>query len=199
MKCRRLFSVVLALTVVAFDVPVSTHAEESIAPPLPESRYGTYRIGPADVLQISVWKNELLTRSVPVRPDGMISLPLVDEIRAEGLTPMELRGALKQKLSEYMPHPEISVIVLELHSFAVSVLGEVKSAGRYELRSSTTVLDLLAQAGGMTDFASPSRIVVLRAEGGAVKRIPFDYKKVIAAPDAYENFLVRPGDILVVP
>lgn len=158
-----------------------------------------YRIGPADVLQIAVWRNEAVSRTVPVRPDGMISLPLVNEIRAAGLTPMQLRDALKKKFAEYIPNPEVAVVVLEMHSFAVSVLGEVKTAGRYELNSWTTVLDVLARAGGITEFAAPSRIVVLRPDGNAMKRIPFNYKKVVAAPNEHENFVVRPGDIVVVP
>ncbi len=158
-----------------------------------------YRIGPADVLQISVWKNESLSRTVPVRPDGMISLPLVNEVRAAGLTPMQLRDVLRKKLTEYLPHPEVSVIVMEMHSFMVSVLGEVKKAGRYQFAGPVTVLDVLARAGGITAFASPSDLYVLRHEGGVMKRIPFNYSKVIAAPGVNSDFFVQPGDIVVVP
>src|SRR5690349_1261036 len=139
-----------------------------------------YRIGPADVLHVSVWKNESVSRTVPVRPDGNISLPLANDIRAAGLTPMELRDAVKKKLRAYIPDAEVSVIVTEMHSYAVSVLGEVKEAGRYEMKSSATVLDVLAQAGGVTEFASRSRIFVLRGSGANAKRIPFDYDRVIA-------------------
>jgi len=158
-----------------------------------------YRIGPADVLQVSVWKNEAVSRTVPVRPDGMISLPLVNEVRAGGLTPMQLRDALKKKFTQYIPNPEVAVVVVEMHSFAVSVLGEVKTAGRYELKSWTTVLDVLARAGGVTEFAARSQIFVLRPDGNAMKRISFNYDKIIATSEPYENFLVQPGDIVVVP
>lgn len=161
----------------------------------------TYRIGPADVLQISVWKNDALTQEVPVRPDGMISFPLVNEIRAAGLTPMQLRDLLARKLAPYVSSPQISVVVLEIHSRAVSVLGEVKTPGRYELKDSATVLDVLAMAGGTTEFATRTGIVVLRNIDGAVRRIPFNYDRFIAAPksNARFNIYVEPGDVIVVP
>src|SRR5206468_4817575 len=107
-----------------------------------------YRIGPEDVLDIAVWHNEAMSRTVPVRPDGKISLPLLNDIQAAGLTPMQLRDALSKKLEEYMPTPEVSVIVKEVHSFKVSVVGEVKRPGRHELKSQATVLDILALAEG---------------------------------------------------
>lgn len=158
-----------------------------------------YRIGPADVLQISVWKNESLSRTVPVRPDGMISLPLVNEVRAAGQTPMQLRETLRRKLRDYLPDPEVSVIVMEMHSFMVSVLGEVRKAGHYQFAGPVTVLDVLARAGGITEFASPSNLVVLRPEGGIMRRIPFNYNKIVAAPGDNDNVFVQPGDIIVVP
>lgn len=158
-----------------------------------------YRIGPADVLQISVWKNEALSRTVPVRPDGMISFPLVNEIKAAGMTPMQLRDTIKKRLMEYMPKPEVSVIVMEMHSFVVSVLGEVKKPGRYRFTSQVTVLDVLAQSGGITEFASTSNLYVLRTEGSAKTKIPFNYGKVITSPVENDNFIVQPGDIIVVP
>jgi polysaccharide biosynthesis/export protein len=94
-----------------------------------------YRIGPEDVLEVSVWKNEAMSQTVPVRPDGMISLPLLNDVPAAGMTPMELKELLAKRLSEYMPSPEVSVIVREVRSFKVSVIGEVAHPGRYELKS----------------------------------------------------------------
>jgi polysaccharide export outer membrane protein len=155
-----------------------------------------YRIGPEDVLQISVWKNDAMSRTVPVRPDGKISLPLLNDVQAAGLTALELREALAQKLAEYMPSPEVSVIVSDIRSFKVSVIGEVTRPGRYELKSWTTVLDVLALAGGFTQFASRSRIVILHPEGPTMKRIPFNYNKVAGEQ---ENFYLRNGDIILVP
>jgi len=158
-----------------------------------------YRIGPEDTILISVWKNEAMSKSVPVRPDGMISLPLVNDVQAAGMTPMELREVLVKKLSEYMPTPEVSVIVTDVRSFKVSVIGQVRKPARYELKSWTTVLDVLALAGGLNEFAARTNIVVLRGEGKQMKRIPFNYSKVVGSGAEHENFSLRPGDIVVVP
>ena len=149
------------------------------------------------MLLISVWKNEALTRQVPVRPDGKISLPLLNDVQAGGLTALELRDILTRKFAEFMPNPEVSVIVSDIRSFKVSVIGEVVRPGRYELKSRTTVLDALALAGGFSQYATRSRIVVLRPDGGAaMKRIPCNYNK---APGDQENFYLSSGDIVVVP
>ena len=155
-----------------------------------------YRIGPEDMLQIFVWKNDAMSRTVPVRPDGKISLPLVNDVQAAGLTALELREDLTQKLTEYIPSPEVSVIVSDVRSFKVSVMGEIARPGRFELRSWTTVLDVLALAGGFTQFAGRSRIVILRPEGATMKRIPFNYNKLSGEQ---ENFYLRNGDIVLVP
>jgi polysaccharide export outer membrane protein len=156
-----------------------------------------YRIGPEDVLHISVWKNDVLSRAVPVRPDGKISLPLLNDVQAAGLSTLELREVLTRKLAEYMPSPEVSVIVSEIRSFKVSVIGEVSHPGRLELRSWTTVLDVLALAGGFTQFATRSKIVILQPDGKTVKRIPFNYNKALAGEQ--ENYYLRNGDIILVP
>jgi polysaccharide export outer membrane protein len=157
-----------------------------------------YQIGPEDVLEISVWKNPELSRTVPVRPDGKVSLPLVNDIQASGLTPIDLRDQVTAKLSEYIPAPEVSVIVREVHSRKVTVAGAVKLPGRYEMKSAMTVLEVIALAQGLTDFASKDRIVVLRQQGQKTERIPFNYRKISDAAQQ-DNFLVRPGDIVFVP
>ena len=176
---------------------VSTLAAAPGPQPTPEQ--GDYRIGPEDVLDIAVWNNTAISRTVPVRPDGKISLPLLNDVQAAGLTPMQLRDVLIKKLAEYMPTPEVSVIVREVHSFKVSVIGEVKKPGRHELKSRATVLDLLAMAEGLGEFAARGRIVILRHDGNALKRILFNYNKVVSADGELENFLLQPGDIVVVP
>lgn len=158
-----------------------------------------YRIGPEDVLHISVWKNEAMSQTVPVRPDGKISLPLLDDVQAAGLTPMQLRNILSKRLVEYIPTPEVSVIVREVHSFKVSVIGEVKRSGRYELKSRATVMDLLAQAEGLTEFASRSRIVIVRPNGTTMIRIPFNYNGVVSGDGERQNLFLQPGDIILVP
>jgi polysaccharide export outer membrane protein len=158
-----------------------------------------YRIGPEDVLQVSVWNNEAMSRTAPIRPDGKISLPLLNDVQAAGLTPMELRERLMQRLTEYMPHPEVSVVVTEVRSFKVSVIGQVPKPDRYQLQSAATVMDVLAMAGGFTEYASRSRIVVIRSSGDKTERIPFDYEKVRNGEPSQANFQVRPGDIVLVP
>jgi polysaccharide export outer membrane protein len=158
----------------------------------------TFRIGPEDMLDVQVWKNDELSRVVPVRPDGFISLPLVNDIRASGLTALELRDAITKRLSEFIPSPEVSVIVREVRSVKVAVLGAVRMPGHYEVKSAATVLELIARAQGLTEFADRGRIVVLRQNGGETTRIPFNYRKV-AEGSEQDNFYVRPGDIIVVP
>ena len=192
-------AMIVTLLAVAI-APGQARAQDAVSPSeqtLP--MLDAYRIGPEDTLQIVVWKNEAMSRTVPVRPDGMISLPLLNDVQAAGLTPMELRDVLMKKLTEYMPVPEVSVILTDVRSFKVSVIGEVKTPGRYELKSRATVLDLLAQAGGFNEFAARNRIVILRPEGKTMKRIPFNYNKVISAGGESENFYLRPRDIVLVP
>jgi len=155
-----------------------------------------YQIGPEDLLDISVWKNVELSKIVPVRPDGKVSLPLVNDIQAAGLTPNELRDQITTRLAEYIPAPEVSVMVREVHSRKVSVVGNVKMPGRYDIKSPMTVLEAIALAQGLTDFAARDRIVVLRQQDGSTQHIPFNYRKV---GDDQQNFFVRPGDIIVVP
>jgi len=158
-----------------------------------------FRIGPEDVLDISVWKSAELTRTVAVRPDGRISLPLLNDIQAANLTPMQLRDALAVGYGEFVSSPEVSVIVREIHSVKVSVVGTVKTPGRYELKSHATVLEALALAGGLTEFAKRDRIVVFRPRNNTWTKLPFNYARVLSDWDTRENFDLEPGDIVVVP
>ena len=200
--------VVLALSVTAAATLVASgaSAQQTATPPKPQpqqprpmpSGLEEYRIGPEDVLSISVWKNEPMSRVLPVRPDGMISLPLLDDVMAAGLTPTELRNVLAQKLAEYVPSPSVTVIVNDVKSFKVSVIGEVLKPARYELKSKTSVLDVLALAGGFNQFAARTRIVVLRQEGDKKVRIPFNYNRVTSGSDE-ENVFLKPNDIVLVP
>lgn len=172
------------------DAPAGQHALE------PE-----YLIGPEDVLDIAVWNNTAISRTVPVRPDGKISLPLLNDVQAAGLTPLQVRDAVAKALAAYMPNPEVSVIVREVHSFKVTVIGEVKTPGRFELKGHATVLDVLAIAGGLNEYADRGRIVILRRQGNTTKQIPFDYGRITRGESTnggHENFFVSPGDIIVV-
>jgi polysaccharide export outer membrane protein len=157
-----------------------------------------YRIGVEDVLDISVRNNAELQKVVPVRPDGKISLPLVNDIAAAGLTPMELRDSLTGKFAAYIQNPEVSVVVREIHSFKVSVIGSVRLPGRYELKGASTVLDALALAQGFTDFAERQKITILRRDGSTQQRFRFDYAAAVKG-SVEKNMLVKPGDIIVVP
>jgi polysaccharide export outer membrane protein len=186
---RRLFPALVVLVMTAvFLIPETACAQPN-----------DYRIGPDDVLDVVVWDNIALSRTVPVRPDGRISLPLLNDVMVAGLTPMELRKELVSRLALYTPAPEVSVIVREVHSFKVSVVGQVKTPGRYDLKGRTTVLDLLATAGPFTDFAAPRRIFVIRTNELGSARIPFNYDKVVAGEAKHANFVLQPGDIVVVP
>ena len=165
-----------------------------------------YVIGAEDVLDIAVWDNAALTRTVPVRPDGKISLPLLNDVQAAGLTPMQLRERLITGLTEYMPGPAVSVLVREVHSFKVTVIGQVKTPGRYEIKDRATVLDVLALAGGVTEYAARGRIVVLRQDGPTPRHLPFAYDRLTKNAGRQEpgataqgNFCVSPGDVIVVP
>jgi polysaccharide biosynthesis/export protein len=178
------------------DGPPAATVPTTTTPVTPDST--GYKIGPEDVLDISVWKSPELSRSVPVRPDGKVSLPLVNDIKAAGLTPDQLRQELTTRLSEFVPAPEVAVIVREVHSAKVAVVGAVRSPGRFELRSPATVLEMIAMAQGFTDFAERDRIVVLRQNGRTPVRIPFRYSKVETGTDQ-DNFFVESGDIIVVP
>jgi polysaccharide biosynthesis/export protein len=156
-----------------------------------------YRIGPEDVLDVLVWKNPELSRTVPVRPDGKISLALVNDIVASGLTANELRAQLTDRYSQFIQAPEVSVIIKEIHSFKVSVQGNVRMAGQFEVKSQATVLDMIARAQGFNEFADKGDIRVLRTTNGKTQAIKFKFND---ATDGREgaNFLVLPGDVIVV-
>jgi polysaccharide export outer membrane protein len=172
------------------------------ATPVPNGRAvvgADYKIGPEDVLDVAVWNNPAISRTTPVRPDGMISLPLLNDMQAAGLTPMQLRDQIAKKLAEYLPNPEVSVIVREVNHFKISVLGEVKKPGRYDFKSQATVLDAIAVAGGLSDFAARSKIVILRNDGSGTKRIPVNYNKIVSASAEQDDVKLQPGDIVMVP
>lgn len=188
---------VAAAPALAQDAPKPANADTAaVARAVTDT--GEYQIGPEDVLDISVWKNPELSRKVPVRPDGKISLPLVNDIQAAGLTPSQLRQQLAARLAEFVPTPEVAVVVQEVQSLKVSVVGAVKTPGRFMLRSAATVLECIALAQGLTEFANREKIVVLRQNGSTTQRIPFNYRKV-AEGSEQDNFVVKAGDIIVVP
>src|SRR5579864_5335516 len=148
----------------------------------------SYVIGDNDVLEIDVWKEKEISRTIPVRPDGKISLPLVGEIQASGMTPMQLQDDLTKRLKAYIENPEVTVIVTDPRSHQFNVVGEVLRPGSYPLTQTMTVLDAIAEASGFKDFAKETKIYVLRPmPGDAPVRISFNYKQVIKGRDMQEN------------
>jgi len=171
----------------------------SKAQPKPTSSDSSYLIGPRDVLDISVWKEPDLTRAVPVRPDGKISLPLLNDVQASGLTPMQLAAQITNSLQKYVTNPEVTVIVTETNSQRIYILGEVSHTGAYTLIPGMTVLQALSNAGGPTPFAHVSKIYVLRQENGKQIKLFFNYKEAIKGKETQQNIALMPGDTVVVP
>jgi polysaccharide export outer membrane protein len=158
-----------------------------------------YKIGPQDLLKIDVWKEEQLTRTVPVRPDGKITLPLLNDIQAAGLTPMELAGVISDQLKKYINNPQVTVSVTEINSRRIYVTGEVTKVGAYALLPHMTVLQALSSSGGFTQFARVKNIYVLRTENGKQVKMPFNYKEAIRGKNPEQNIELLPGDVIVVP
>lgn len=167
--------------------------------PAPATTDPAYIIGPQDVLDIDVWHETELTRSVPVRPDGRISLPLVDDVQAAGLTPTQLADELATKFKKFVTDPQVTVIVTQINSQRVYILGEASRPGAYPLLPGMTVLQALSSAGGFTMFANLKKIYVLRKEGGKQQKFPFNYKEVIAGKNSEQNIELKAGDQIVVP
>lgn len=158
-----------------------------------------YVIEPQDLIDVSVWKEPDLSRAVPVRPDGKISLPLVNDVQAAGLTPIQLAAQITSGLTKYMTNPQVTVIVSQINSQRVYVLGEVTRAGGYPLFPEMTVLQALSDAGGFTAFANSKKIYVLRQENGKQQKIPFNYKDVINGKNPGQNIALKSGDTIIVP
>ena len=160
----------------------------------------TFVIGNDDRLAINVWKEPDLTRSIPVRSDGKISLPLVGEVQATGRTPLQLEEEIGSKLKNYITEPEVTVIVEQINSQKFNILGQVVKPGSYPLAAATTILDAIAAAGGFRDFAKQKNIYILRqSAGGHETRIAFNYKDVIKGKNPGQNIKLEPHDTVVVP
>ena len=165
------------------------------------SQTGEYLIGPEDVLEIVVWKQADLSRTVAVRPDGRISLPLLNDVTAANNTVSQLRDVLAKGYTRFVPEAEVSVMLKEIHSKWISIMGMVKEPGKYPLRNRATVLEGLAMAGGFDTYAKKDQIVIYRQNGrGGWVTINFNYTQMLNKLDgAQQNFILQPGDIIVVP
>lgn len=159
-----------------------------------------YLIGSSDVLAITVWKEPEISKSVPVRPDGKISLPLVGELQAAGRTPLQLEQDIAAKLKTYITNPDVNVIVQQINSEKFNILGRVARPGSFPLTGTTTVLDAIATGGGFLDFAKQKGVYVLRQNsGGGQTRLPFNYKDVVKGKHPEQNIKLQAGDTVVVP
>ncbi len=157
-----------------------------------------YVIGPQDVLHIAVWKEADLTATLPVRPDGKISLPLLNDVQASGLTPKQLADSVTEKLKKYIADPRVTVVVTEINSKRIYLVGEVLHAGATPMLPNMTVLQALSSAG-LNQFANTKGIYVLRTENGKQQKLPVNYRKLVKGEQIEQNYLLQPGDTIVVP
>ncbi len=158
----------------------------------------TYVIGASDILAVTVWKEPTLSGSLLVRPDGMISLPLLGDVKAMGLTPLQLADQIATKLKKYVQDPNVSVVISQIHSKVIYLLGEVTKKGPIEMTSGMTLLEAISSGGGLTDFANTKKIYILRDESGTHQKIPVHYKDALKGNSAL-NLVLKPGDTIVVP
>ncbi len=205
---RRQFSVAFAALLAVFPLSAQAAAQSNAtipaapaaqAPAKAATQDPNYIIGAQDVLDISVWKEPELTRSVPVRPDGKISMPLLNDVQAAGLTPTQLSMRITAELKKFVTDPQVTIIVTQINSQRIYILGEVSRAGAYPLLPQMTMLQALSSAGGFTQFANLKKIYMFRMENGKQVKYPFNYKDVVNGKRPDENVVLRAGDTIVVP
>ncbi len=176
--------------------------EETLLKTEPQAQAGvdneTYVIGAEDVLYIHVWKEDALSKTLPVRMDGNISLPLIHQVKAAGLTPPQLEEVIVRRLKEFYEAPNVSVTVMEANSYKVYISGQVKTPGAYKLRSEMTILQIIPLAGGFTEWAKTTKILVIRKENGKESRKTVNYKKAMKG-DPKANIILKSGDTVIVP
>ena len=189
------FAFVLAAIFVSIFASEASRAQEAVAPPSDDS----YKIAPGDVLDVTVWKEEDLSRKTAVGPDGYLHYPLVGSIHAAGRPVGEIRDEIQEKLKPYITEPVVSVGIDKLQGNAVFVIGKVTSPGRYVVPRQIDVLQALSLAGGLTPFADQSDIKILRRVGSTVQVFEFDYDEVIGGDNLKQNMILQPGDTVAVP
>jgi len=158
-----------------------------------------YIVGDSDIIRVNVWKEPEVSQTVVVRTDGNISLPLINEVKVSGMTPLQIQDMVAEKLKGFLNNPQVTVTVIEIRSKRAFITGEVARPGTYSLNAQTTVLQLIAQAGGFTPFAKKDGIVVLRTEDGRQSRLKFKYNEVVQGKKTEQNIALHPGDTVVVP
>jgi polysaccharide biosynthesis/export protein len=174
------------------DAPVNAAATSVVLP-------AGYTIGPDDLLSIVFWRDKDMSAEVVVRPDGKISLPLLNDVDAAGLTPDQLRDQLTKAASKYLEEPNATVVVKEIRSRKVFITGMVVKGGPFPLVGDMNVMQLIAMAGGLQEYADSQNIVVLRTENGQAQRLRFNYKDVVKGKDVKQNIALKPGDTVIVP
>ena len=209
-ECRRLtlltvaFSLLLALCMGAQEAAGRQHpqaitsAANEIAKKV-ATQDPNYVIGSQDMLDISVWREPDFSRTVPVRPDGKISLPLLNDMQAAGLTPSQLAEELTKSLNKFVTNPQVTIIVTQINSQRFYVLGEATRPGAYTLIPDMTILQALSNAGGFTTYANSKKIYLLRQENGKQQKLSFNYKEIIAGKRTEQNIVLKNGDTIVVP
>lgn len=208
MKAFYIRSSALLLTVAIVGVPLTAQqalgaqqaaanakADAPVAVPLPPG----YVIGAEDVLSIVFWRDKEMSADVVVRPDGKISLPLLNDVEAAGRTPDQLRAQLIKAASKYLEEPTAAVVVKEIHSRKVFVSGQVGKPGSYPLIGEMNVLQMIAHVGGLLEYADSKNIVILRNEDGQERRFKFNYKDVVKGKNVLQNIMLKPGDTIIVP
>ena len=177
--------------------PPATSASQKTEPGHTSDEDAGYKIGPQDMLRIDVWKEAEISRTVPVRPDGKISLPLLNDVQAAGLTSMQLAGTIREGLTKYITNPQVTVTVMEINSRRVYCNGEFQKPGFLALLPNMTALQAISSCGGFTQFAKIKGIYILRVEDGKQVQHPFSYKEVLKGKKP--DISLQPGDIIVVP
>jgi polysaccharide biosynthesis/export protein len=188
----------LALAQDAAPAASSPTPEATASAPAASTTGPEYVIGPDDVLHIAVWKEADLTATLPVRPDGKISLPLLNDVQAAGMTPMQLAISLTEKLRKYLADPRVTVVVTQINSKRIYLVGEVSRTGAMPMLPNMTVLQALSTAG-LTQFANTKKIYVMRNQDGKQVKMPVNYRKLVKGQDTDRNYILRPGDTIVVP
>jgi polysaccharide biosynthesis/export protein len=203
-RMKRTFLLVLVgVLLLSLDAPKPASAQTAPSAPADgtagKPHDNSFVIGNDDLLAIDVWKEPGITRTIPVRSDGKISLPLVGEVQAAGLTPAKLEQDIAARLKNYISEPEVTVIVQQVNSQKFNILGQVVKPGSYVIANSPTVLDAIALAGGFRDFAKKKSIYLLRQGAGGETRLPFNYKEVSQGKNMAQNIKLEPGDTIIVP
>jgi polysaccharide export outer membrane protein len=189
----------LAVTGVQAQAPAPVDKPAPVTSAVPGIDPSTYKVGPEDVLDISVWKEEGLKKEVLVRPDGGLSYPLIGEVQAAGKSVLELRDEIAKRLEKFIPDPAVSVAILKIGSQRIYVVGKVQKPGEFPVGRYVDVLQALSMAGGLTPFADANAIRVMRREGTNQVALPFEYNRVVRGDKVEQNIQLRAGDVVVVP